>query len=139
MKIVFSASQSELKNSAELIRFFDHAVHGMSTDIMEDQARKAETADGSYKLEIELPELYVTGLTELVCDKYRDELFNVIRGALGLVNGFKGLMHGFCRDFSALVRLTSSMAKSKESIISDHPIKNCFATPESERPFRYTA
>ena len=139
MKIVFSASQSELKSSAELIRFFDRAVHGMSTDAMEAQARKAEQADGTYKIEMELPELYVSGLKELVCSKYRDELFNVIRGALGLVNGFKGPMHGFCRDFSALVRLSSSMAKSKESIISDHPIKNCFVTPESERPFRYTA
>ena len=114
MKIIISANKSELVAAAEIKKFFDRAIYGWIKPDTDLEAERASKLD-SVKVSAEIPEQYMDDVVKLL-NTYSIELVSLVRGAVSLVNGLKGLItSGIKKDFRNVVANNKAVIKSEVS------------------------
>lgn len=114
MRIIISASKSELVAAAEIKKFFDRATIGWIKPETDREAERVAKID-SIKVSAEIPEQYIDDVVKLL-NTYSIELVSLVRGAISLANGLKGLItSGIKKDFHDVVANNKAVIKSEVS------------------------
>lgn len=102
MKITFEASKNELVAASEIMKLWDRCTIGWVKPATEHEAERLSKVD-KLNATMYISETYMDDLVKLL-NKYSVELVTLIRGAISLAQGVKGLVSSkFKEDFKSVM------------------------------------
>ena len=115
MEIIIKAAPEELKNSAKLQEFAYRATRGYVPAEVIAQTDIIDGINNTITTKITVPASYFDNINALV-EKHDLELTSVIRGAISLMHGLKGLAGGFLEELDGVVRMARAFTTVESRI-----------------------